>query len=275
MSASTQPGALVVSLDVDLCGPAPEHAAEAVRRVLDMLAQREMHATWALVGLERGGPDAAELISTILAHPNQEIGAQTCAWYHRDDAEQGAAFERELAAAVAFAERCGVALRSLVCPRTQCRPETLPMLARHGIRSYRGRRPGWAHAPSKLQLVRAVKRGLRLTDNFSLLIPDAALPLPRTDEQPINIAASRFMRPYQPRFAQLESLRVHRMQSEMITAAEAGRLYHLWMRPQEFGPHLYENLVALDNLLRNARALANRVGLRICSMRELNPSECR
>jgi hypothetical protein len=276
------PSALVLSLDVDLCGPAREGSSEAIRRVLDLLELRELPATWALVGLERDEPAATELLATITAYPNQEIATQTCACYQREDAELGPRFEIELGRALAVAERSGVQIRSLVFPRTQCSREALAMLARHGITAYRGRRSGWFHAPSKSPLLETAKRRLRLTDNFSLLIPDAAVPLARVLEeprgQPLDIAASRFLRAYEPRFRRFESLRVHRMQSEMITAAESGWLYHLWMRPQEFGPHLLENLAALDNLFRNARALANRVGLRIHTMRELaalSPSECR
>jgi hypothetical protein len=282
MSAQPQPGpgALIVSLDIDLCGPAPEGSAEAIRRVLDLLALRELPATWALVGLERDEPAAAEWFAMLAKHPDHEIATQTWDCYHRDDAELGAQFEFELEQALAVAERSGVQIQSLVFPRTQCHREALAILTRHGITSYRGRRPGWLHAPSRSQLLDTAKRRLRLTDNFSLLIPDAAVSLTKVLErprgQPVNLVASRFVRAFEPRFRRFESLRVHRMQSEMITAAESGWLYHLWMRPQEFGPHLHENLVALDNLFRNARALASRVGLRIHTMRELvSPSECR
>jgi hypothetical protein len=113
-----------------------------------------------------------------------------------------------------------------------------------------------------------------VADNFSLLIPDAAISMARMlaspRGQPINIPVSRFLQPYDPRLRQLEPLRVHRMQSEMITAAEAGWVYHLWLRPQQLGVHMHENLVVLDNLLRNARALAGRVGFRSLMMKEMN-----
>ncbi|HLT40697.1 MAG TPA: polysaccharide deacetylase family protein [Enhygromyxa sp.] len=315
-------GALVVSLDLELAwgareggdawGRRLERASETIRRILDLFEQREIHATWACVGLmfardvddarrfaprlrpsyreaglsaydmlDRGQPDAApgcyfapELIATIAARPNQEIGTQTFSWYHCNEPGQTAAqFDADLAAAVAIAERSGVQLRSLVFPRDQCNREYLPILARHGISAYRSRRPGWAYAPSTSKLLATVRRGLCLADNFSLLIPDAALSRERIlavrPGQPVDIPASRHLRPYDPRFRELEPLRGHRMQFEMTTCADRGQIYHLWMRPLELADHIHENLVALDNLLRNARALANRVGFPSLTMSEL------
>lgn len=263
-----EPGALVVSLDLDLRG----RVGEAVVRVLDLLAEREIHATWALVGLERAGAELDPLLATILARPNQAIGTQTVACY---DGEQprAAQLDRELGTAIAIAAQRGVQIESLVFPRSLCRAEYLPVLKRHGINSYRGRRRGWAHADSGLRMTAALRRGLCLADNFSLLIPDAATSMARLAEQAhghaLDIPASRYVRPFEPRLRKLDPLRVHRMQSEMITAAEAGWVYHLWLRPQQLDEHLYENAEVLDNLLRNARALAGRVNFRSLTMAEL------
>lgn len=272
-------GALVVSLDVELTGElaGSPRSTEALQRVLELLAEREIHATWALVGIDRATLDVAELIAKITAHPHQEIGTQTIGCYHSDAPGPSVAeLDAELDAAVAIAAQSGAQLRSMVFPRVQCRPEHLPILTRHGIRSYRGRRPGWAHAHSRSSITAALRRGLCLADNFSLLIPDAAVSMARLlahpRGQPLEIPASRYVRPYEPRFRQLEPLRVHRMQSEMITAAEAGWAYHLWLRPQEFCAHAYESLVAFDNLLRNARALAGRVEFHSLTMDELATS---
>lgn len=279
--AKRLPGALVVSLDVDLDTALRDRSTEVIERTLDLLAEREIHATWALVGLERAGLgigemiEMIELVAMITARPHQEIGTQTYACYHSDEPGPSAAqLDADLSAAVAIAAQHAVEVRSLVFPRSQCRAEYLPILARHGIRSYRGRRRGWAHAHSNSSIMTAVRRGLCLADNFSLLIPDAATSIASIVEQPrgqpINIPVSRFVRPYDPQHRQLEPLRVHRMQSEMITAAERGWVYHLWLRPQELGAHTYENLVVLDNLLRNARALAGRADFRSLMMSELD-----
>jgi len=310
------PGALVVSLDLDLAW-GPPHAdlqgsLDAIRRTLDLLEHREIHATWACVGLafardcedalsfaprlrptyrnhalspypslERGEPDGAparyfapELIKAIAARPHQEIASHSFSHYRCEEPGQTPAqFEADLAAAVAIAARSGIELESLVLPGNPCNPDYLPILARHGITSHRGRQPGWAHARSGSTLLTTVRRGLRLANNYSLLLPDRTIPMQRfvdgPHDPPINIPASRFLRPYDPRLRQLETLRVHRMQSEMAYAAENAGVYHLWWRPQQFAVHTAENLVVLDDLLRQARALAGEVGFRSMTMAEL------
>jgi hypothetical protein len=307
----TEPGALVISLDVDLAWGSDamavdERSLAALRRILDLLEQREIHATWAIVGLAFARdcqdaldfaarlppssrvhqllasrePDvepqryfAPELISTIAARPHQEIATLT---FSGGAFSGGAAayFEADLAAAIAIAERDFAPLRSLVFPGDRSDPELLPILARHGIGSYRGARPGWAYRPTRFTRLGAALSALRTADNFSLLIPDVAISIedlvdPRRG-RPLEIPVCRSMRAFDPRLAKLEPLRVHRMQSEMMTAAEAGRLYHLCLRPLELGAHLHENLAMLDGLLRTARALAGSVGFRSVTMSELS-----
>jgi hypothetical protein len=248
-------GALVVSLDVDRIGD-----LDAIRRVVDLFAEREIHASWALHARSFA---AEEPIATIAARPHQELALHLSV--------RAVPFEDELAAAVALAQRSGFAPGSASFSHDEYDREHLQILARHGITAYRGRQRGFVHSNSKL--LAKLRAGLRLADNFSLLLPDAATSLQRIRErprgQPINIPGSRLLRPYDPRLRQLEPLRVHRLQSEMTYAAEAGRVYHLWMHPQDFALHTHEDLEFLDHLLRNARALAGRVGFRSLTMGEL------
>ncbi|MFO7564925.1 MAG: polysaccharide deacetylase family protein [Enhygromyxa sp.] len=304
-------GALVVSLDLDLAwgGAAEPNPADiegglaVIPRILELFEEWEIHATWAFVGLafardredaRRFAPRwvaheqlarreievaparyfAPELVATIAARPHQEIGSLTFSHYDCTRPGQTAGqFEADLAAAVAIAQRDGITLRSLVFPGDQGRPEHLPILARHQIRCFRGRRPGWAHRPSRSPILGALRRALCTADNYSLLIPDLAISLERLVERrgggPLEIPACRYLRPHDPSLRAIESLRAHRMLFEMITAAEAGGLYHLWLRPLELGAHVRENLQVLGDLLRTARALAELHGFRSLTMAEL------
>ncbi len=283
-------------------------AAAATRRMLDLFEQHELHATWACVGLlfahdsgeaqrfaprllpsyrarelspfetiERGEVDAArscyfapELIAAIAERPHQEIATHTFSHYYCNELGQTAEqFDADLEAAVAIARQCDVQIESLVFPRNQSNSAYLPILAKHGITSYRGLTANWAfeHADSKLGTV--VRRGLRLADNYAPLCS----PTPTTTEQlrgaPINIPGSRFLRPYDPRLRQFDELRIHRMQAEMTRAAEAGEIYHLWWHPHNFGVHQNDNFAILDRLLRHARSLVERHGFRSLTMAEL------
>ena len=285
-----------------------EGSPAAIRRMLDLFEHRGIHATWACVGLlfaqdaeearrfaprelpsyrarelspfealERGEVDAApgcyfapELIRAIAERPHQEIATHTFSHFYCDEAGQTAAqFDADLAAAVAIAAHAGVRIESLVFPRNQSNPEYLPILARHGITSYRGLTANWAFERADSRLGTIVRRGLRLADNYAPLCPPT--PVSREDLRgaPINIPGSRFLRPYDPRLRQFDELRIHRMMREMSEAAAAGQIYHLWWHPHNFGVHTNDNLAILDRLLRHQAALAERHGFRSLSMAEL------
>lgn len=315
-----EPGALVVSLDFELYWGMRdvvtldgyranlEGSPAAIRRMLDVFEQHEIHATWACVGLlfARDGEEARrfaprlrpsyrtrelspfealdreevdaeprchfapDLIAAIRQRPHQEIGTHTFSHYYCNELGQTAEqFDADLAAAVAIAEHHGVRLRSLVFPRNQSNTAYLPILARHGITSYRGLTANWAFEHSDSQLGTIVRRGARLLDNYAPLCPVAPTRSERPRGAPINIPGSRFLRPYHPRLRHLDDLRMHRMQTEMTRAAEAGHVHHLWWHPHNFGTHTSENLRFLDRLLEHAATLKRRHGFRSLNMGEL------
>lgn len=315
-----EPGALVVSLDFELHWGMRdvvtleayranlEGTPVAIRRTLDLFEQREIHATWACVGLlfarnadearrfaprlqpsyraperspfgalEREEIDAAphcyfapELIDAIKKRPHQEIGTHTFSHYYCKEAGQTAEqFDADLTAAVAIAQRCGVRLRSLVFPRNQSNPDYLPILIRHGITSYRGTTANWAFAHSDSRLATLVRRGARLADNYAPLCPVAPTRVNSLSGALLDIPGSRFLRPYHPRLRHLDPLRLHRMKAEMSHAAESGHIYHLWWHPHNFGVHTSENLHILDQLLDHASSLRRRFGFRSVNMGEL------
>lgn len=315
-----EPGALVVSLDFELFWGMRdvvtleayranlEGSPAAIRRMLDVFEQREIHATWAVVGLlfakdaeqaRRFAPRvrpsyrarelspfealdrklvdrapqcyfAPESIAEIRKRPHQEIGTHTFSHYYCNETGQTAEqFDADLAAAVAIAKEFGVELRSLVFPRNQSNREYLPILARHGITSYRGLTGSWAFTHSRSKLGTLVRRGARLADNYAPLWPALPTRVERLKGAPVNIPGSRFLRPYNPRLRQLDPLRFHRMQTEMTRAAENGHIYHLWWHPHNFGVHTSENLQMLDRLLEHASTLRRRFGFRSVNMGEL------
>jgi hypothetical protein len=278
---------------------------------LDLFERWQIHATWACVGLlfahdaqdaqrftprelpsyrshalspfaaiERGEVDAAvtchfapALIAEIQRRPHQEIGTHTFSHYYCNEPGQTAEqFDADLAAAVAIAARSGIQLESLVFPRNQSNLDYLPILARHGITSYRGLTANWAFESTAHPLATLVQRGCRLADNYAPLCsprPTAPADLRHEDGAPINIPGSRFLRPYDPRLRALDELRIHRIEAEMSAAAQAGLVYHLWWHPHNFGVHTNDNLAILDRLLRHAQTLADRHGFRRLTMAEL------
>lgn len=314
------PGVLVVSLDFELYWGMRdvvglegyranlEGSPAAIRRMLDLFEQRQIHATWACVGLlfahdaqdaqsfaprelpsyrshglspfdaiERRVVDAAtschfapDLIAEIQRRAHQEIGTHTFSHYYCNEQGQTAEqFDADLAAAVAIAARSGVRLESLVFPRNQSNLDYLPILAKHGITSYRGLTANWAFEPASHPIATLVQRGCRLADNYTPLCSPRPTAPQDLHGSPLNIPGSRFLRPYDPRLRALDELRIHRMQAEMTHAAEAGLVYHLWWHPHNFGAHTNDNLAILDRLLRHANSLADRHGFHSLTMAEL------
>jgi hypothetical protein len=281
---------------------------EAITGILDLFERRGIHATWACVGLlfARDGDEARqfapalrpsyvaralspfealerkevdknprfyfapELIAAIRARPGQEIATHTFShFYCREPGQTAAELDADLAAAVAIAERHGVRLESLVFPRNQSNPDYLPILARHGITSYRGVTEHWAYEHSSSRAGTLVRRGLRLADNYAPMCPPRPTRSGELRGRPLNIPGSRFLRPYSPRLRHLDELRIRRMQAEMDHAAAHGEVYHLWWHPHNFGTHTHDNLAILDRLLRHQQGLAERHGFRNRTMAEL------
>jgi hypothetical protein len=84
-----------------------------------------------------------------------------------------------------------------------------------------------------------------------------------------NIPASRFLRPYSKTLAPLDGLRLRRIRRDLRSAAEKGRIYHLWWHPHNFGVNLDENLAFLESALQSFDELRSRRG-----MESLNMAEC-
>lgn len=194
-------GIFVVSLDFELAwgmkaygGPWRElglQAREVVPRLLELLVEHEVHATWATVGLIMcedaddaldQAPEvraqwreprldayadlaslardaeaarahfAPDLVRAIAAAPGQELATHT--FGHYPPAEVGhteEAFRADLRVAARVAERFGSAPRSIVFPRNQVAPGCLGVCAEEGIEVYRGLLPGRLDEPRSLE----------------------------------------------------------------------------------------------------------------------------
>lgn len=213
---------------------------------------------------------APSVVESIRGVPGQEIGTHTFAHFFAGEAGATVeAFRADLAAAVSSAVRRGVTLRSIVFPRNQALPEYVAVLPDFGIDVYRGNPPGAMWAVERGEEGRHPARRLaRLADTY--------LPLSRREVQRwddvleqsglANVRASRFLRPYDPRLAAAESLRLARIVRGMERAAREGGLYHLWWHPHNFGRHTDENLSMLSRVLDAWGRLKDRYGFESMSM---------
>jgi hypothetical protein len=156
-----------------------------------------------------------------------------------------------------------------VFPRNQFRSEYLEICAEAGIVAYRGNPVSWLYRGVPDEAQGRIRRIGRLLDAYFPLCwrTSHVLPLP-TAEVPINVCASRFLRPYMPSLRGLESLRLERIKREMTKAARLGRMYHLWWHPHNFGVNTQLNLRFLTHILDHYEYLHSIYGMVSVNMRE-------
>lgn len=283
-------------------------AREAVRRLLDLFEAYGIGATWATVGflfaesreeLMAFHPDrrpayedsrldpyaepvgeseaddpihfAPSLIRRIRDTPGQEVATHTYSHYYA--LEAGAdleSFRQDTQSARAIAEARGVKVQSLVLPRNQWTPSCAFVLKESGIKCYRGNQQGWMYRAEPLRSERWWKRAARLVD--------AHLPATRwegtpwtdfvRDGEPRNVPATCFLRPVGSGSRRGNERRIERIRQALTTAAERGRVIHLWWHPHNFGSQTTENLDALRVLLEHVARLQSEHGMQSLTMAE-------
>lgn len=214
---------------------------------------------------------ARSLIERIRATPGQEIGTHTYAHYYcLDDRAGAAAFDADLASAVAIAGTMGIELRSIVFPRNQVHPACLEVLPRHGIRTYRGNAvlggPGARQDP----ISRRLQRVARFADAFVPLSGRQDVPWREIVERPglRNVRASMFLRAHAPRDPALARLHLRRVIRGMRHAAHSGSVFHLWWHPHNFARHPKHCFSVLDAILAEYARLQDAEGMRSLTMDE-------
>jgi hypothetical protein len=294
------------STTLERYGPNILGVREAIPRLLETFAKHGIRATWGTVGFlffddkdellahlpeirpayaDRGlspyaalleiGPDekrdpyhfGLSLVRQIRQCPGQEIGTHTFShFYCLESGQDAAAFRADLEAARRAARRIGVQLQSITFPRHQINDGYLAMCRELGLIAYRGQPRSWLHDPYGRR--RPLRRALRLADSYVAISGHNRGRARRGPGGMINVPASRFLRPFAPRLAPLEGLRLHRLSAEMRGAAQDGAIYHLWWHPHNFGRNLDENFAVLDRLVATFRELALEHGMQASTMAE-------
>lgn len=209
---------------------------------------------------------APDLIDYIKKHPQHEIGSHTyCHYYCLEDGQTINQFEADIAFAQMVSDN---QLRSIIFPRNQTNIDYLDVCRKHGIKAYRGNGLNPLNTPSAHDGM--IKRALRLLDNYINLTGYNTY----TDKMimcsgvPMNIPASRFLRPYSRRLRFLEGLRLKRIKAGMTHAAQKGEVYHIWWHPHNFGDNTEENLSVYSKILKHFIYLKKKYGMQSCTMNE-------
>jgi hypothetical protein len=89
-----------------------------------------------------------------------------------------------------------------------------------------------------------------------------------TNAKPMNVPASRMLRPYMRELRWFEGLRLHRIKTEMKYAAKHHELYHLWWHPHNFGADMNNNLAFLEEVLKCYQKCHEEYGMQSLTMNE-------
>ncbi len=273
----------------------------AVTRMLSLFAEHDVAATWATVGmLFADGPGAArefapatmpgyegtrfdsyrlvednmagdyyfapEMIAEIAAVDAQEIATHTYSHYYcLEQPRRDAALRADLRACAAIAGRIGIELKSIVFPRNQYDDAALRVCFEEGILAYRGQPKHPFYDPRTDESQGLHIRAGRLLDAYAPIARFDTLP-ELSSGRPVNVPATRFMRPWSPSVALFEGLRVRRILAEMRHAARSGQDYHLWWHPHNFGTHTDQNIDALREVLAHFTLLRSMYGMQSTTM---------
>jgi peptidoglycan/xylan/chitin deacetylase (PgdA/CDA1 family) len=316
-----QKGSLVISLDFELHWGVSDHRTvesyyenlkntpEVVKKLLNLFEQRNIHATWATVGMlfcknknelisfveekdrptytnsslsnyfvaEHAGADEVDdpfhyantLIRQIIKTPGQELATHTFSHYYCLEAGQSSD---------QFFHDLTAAVK--ITEREGVRPVSI-VFPRNQYNEEYLKKTGQAGIKiyrgnfySWMYKPKAKSAESILKRIFRLA--DAYLPVSghrvvRADfsGDMINIPASCFLRPYSSKLSWIEPFRLRRIKAEMTMAAKGGMIYHLWWHPHNFGKNMNQNFKMLIDILDHFNQLSTTYGMQSMNMKDI------
>jgi peptidoglycan/xylan/chitin deacetylase (PgdA/CDA1 family) len=211
---------------------------------------------------------APDLLKLIRQYPEHEIGTHTFSHYYCLEPGQTVdTFKADLQSAIKIAKKWGITLSALVFPRNQFNDDYLRICKDLGITYYRGNQYSWLYSAKNKGDETSFRRALRLLDAYINISGYNCY----TDEQlqgkfPVDIPASRFLRPYSKKLQLFEGLRLRRIKSDMAYAAKHNMTYHLWWHPHNFGTNEDENFAVLEKIFGHYNGLNQRYGFQSYTM---------
>lgn len=203
---------------------------------------------------------APQLIALIQQHKNHEIGTHTFSHYYcLEEGQTINDFREDILSAKKAAEKWGITITSLVFPRNQFNNDYLEVCKSLGIICVRGNEKAWMYKVKDGNTGLSLRRAFKLADTYINIsgyncYRDAEI----SAGFPVNIPASRFLRPYAKKLAVLDSLRLKRITAAMTYAARHNQTFHLWWHPHNFGIYRDENFLFLTAVLKHYKALNER-----------------
>lgn len=216
---------------------------------------------------------APESVKAILQYPGQELGTHTFSHYYcLEQQDEPRAFEADLQSAQQAAALFGSRMTSLVFPRNQFNPAYLRTCFEQGITTIRSNPSNWFWSPVTNTGSSMLRKLVRTADayvqvgNQRTSYPLGSIRV--TPGEPLQLPASRFLRPWRSEYRFANKWRIRRLCQEMRLAARHGECYHLWWHPENFGDHPDENMEGLAALLQQYAKCKEKYGMKSWNMGE-------
>jgi peptidoglycan/xylan/chitin deacetylase (PgdA/CDA1 family) len=216
---------------------------------------------------------APESVAAILKYPGQELATHTFSHYYcLEQQKEQDAFNADLQAAVKAAAKYNAKMISLVFPRNQFNPGYLRVCYANGIKTVRSNPADWFWKPVTDKGSNLVRKVLRTLDAYIQIGGNrtsyALDSIKVTPGEPLQLPASRFLRPWRSKYKFANTLRLRRLCQEMTTAAKRNEVFHLWWHPENFGDHPEENMKTLEALLKHYKRCKEKYGMTSWNMGE-------
>ena len=213
---------------------------------------------------------ARSLLELIQSSSAQEIATHTFSHYYCLEPTQSiSAFRADLGAAIAAAADFGVTLKSIVFPRNQYDEHHLRICREVGLMAFRGNPQSWLYRPRTGAEETYRIQAVRFLDSYCNISSHNCYSLIQTAGNiPMNLPASRFLRPYIAGVPMAQALKERRVMNDLTYAARHGLVYHLWWHPHNFGARLDQNIGVLRRILDHFYALRERYGMQSKNMVE-------
>ena len=270
---------------LEIYGENIRNVHKVVPRLLQLFSTYNVHCTWATVGflffnekkemmsylpvdrpnykkkeydpysyieqneLERIYHFAPALIEQIKKTPGQEIGTHTFShFYTLEKNTTIGQFKSDLRSAIAIAKEKGIEIKSIVFPRNQYSDAHIKVCLEEGIKIYRGNELSGAYKPISRENENIFRKGVRFADTYINITGHHCHTIPAANEI-VNVPASRFLRPHNPKFKMFDGLKLRRIKQGIKFAAKHGLVYQLWWHPHNFGKYMDENFEFLEQVL--------------------------
>ena len=211
---------------------------------------------------------APNLIREIQNATGQKIGTHTYSHYYcLETGQNKEQFADDLDIAIKLANKFNISLKSLVFPRNQFNESYLECCVERQIVTVRSNPSVWywdTMAPQTFAM-----KIFRTADAYLPLgvksYPEKSIKSSFPSCQP----SSRFLRP-QHKMEFINSLRLNRIKNEIIHAAKAGEMYHLWWHPHNFGIDPDGAIKTLKSILEVYKYCKETFGMESKTMEEIH-----